>query len=56
VIKKDPALNQQDLMIHCREHLASHKVPRKIEFREDLPRSNVGKILRRVLREAENQS
>jgi long-chain acyl-CoA synthetase len=56
VIKKDPNLNQQDLMSHCRAHLASHKVPRKIEFREDLPRSNVGKVLRRALREAESQS
>jgi len=56
VIKKDPTLNQQDLMSHCRAYLASHKVPRKIEFREDLPRSNVGKVLRRALREAESQS
>lgn len=51
VIKKDPELTKQALMGHCRQHLASHKVPRKIEFREDLPRTPVGKILRRALRE-----
>lgn len=51
VIKKDERLDKRELMAHCRKVLASHKVPRQIEFRTDLPRSNVGKILRRSLRE-----
>lgn len=51
VTKKDPELTKQDLMAHCRHHLASHKVPRRIEFRDDLPKTNVGKILRRALRD-----
>jgi long-chain acyl-CoA synthetase len=51
VIKKDERLTKRELMEHCRKVLASHKVPRQIEFRTDLPRSNVGKILRRSLRD-----
>lgn len=51
VIPKDERLTKRELMAHCRKVLASHKVPRQIEFRTDLPRTNVGKILRRSLRE-----
>ena len=50
VVKKDPALTEADLLAFCREHLTGYKRPRQIEFRDSLPKSNVGKILRRELR------
>lgn len=52
VVPADPALTIQDVLVHCREHLVSYKCPRKVEFRQELPKTNVGKILRRALREA----
>ncbi|MDQ1310724.1 MAG: long-chain acyl-CoA synthetase, partial [Pseudomonadota bacterium] len=52
VVRKDPALTEADLMEYCREHLAGYKKPKTIEFRDDLPRSNIGKILRRALRDS----
>ncbi|TMH66199.1 MAG: long-chain-fatty-acid--CoA ligase [Betaproteobacteria bacterium] len=51
VVKKDPALTADAVLQHCREHLTAYKCPRDVEFRNDLPKSNVGKILRRELRE-----
>jgi long-chain acyl-CoA synthetase len=51
VVKRDPALTAAEITSHCREHLASYKIPRHFEFRTELPKSNVGKILRRELRE-----
>ncbi len=51
VVKKDPALTADMLMQFCRENLTGYKIPREIEFRADLPKSNVGKILRRELRD-----
>jgi long-chain acyl-CoA synthetase len=57
VIKRDPSLDQATLIAHCRKHLTAYKVPKLVEFRSELPKSNVGKILRRVLRdEALNQT
>jgi long-chain acyl-CoA synthetase len=50
VVKKDPALNEDDLRAHCRKHLTGYKQPKLIEFRDALPKSAVGKILRRELR------
>lgn len=50
VIRKDPSLDAETLIAHCRSQLTGYKVPRYIEFRDDLPRTNVGKILRRELR------
>jgi long-chain acyl-CoA synthetase len=50
VVKKDESLTQEELMKFCREHLTSYKVPKMIEFRKELPKSNVGKILRKDLR------
>ena len=49
VIRKDPNLDAETLIAHCRTQLTGYKVPRYVEFREDLPRTNVGKILRREL-------
>ena len=51
VVKKDEALTAEALIRHCREHLTGYKVPREVEFRTDLPKTNVGKILRRELRD-----
>ena len=51
VVKKDPLLTADDLMAHCRKHLTGYKVPKIIEFREEpLPKTTIGKILRRQLR------
>ncbi len=50
VVKKDPNLNEKDVIAHCREHLTGYKVPKLVEFRTELPKSNVGKILRKELR------
>ncbi|HSW34414.1 MAG TPA: long-chain fatty acid--CoA ligase, partial [Steroidobacteraceae bacterium] len=51
VVRKDPALTEADLVDYCRQHLTGYKKPKYIEFRDELPRSNIGKILRRALRE-----
>lgn len=51
VVKKDPALTEQDLEVFCRQELTGYKRPKYIEFRSELPKSNVGKILRRALRD-----
>jgi long-chain acyl-CoA synthetase len=50
IVKKDEGLTKEDLMKFCREQLTSYKVPKTIEFRTELPKSNVGKILRKDLR------
>lgn len=52
VVRKDPALTERALIDHCRTVLTGYKVPKHVEFRDDLPRTNVGKILRRALKEA----
>jgi long-chain acyl-CoA synthetase len=51
VVKRDPALTERDIMDYCKEHLTGYKKPKYIEFRTDLPKTNVGKILRRELRD-----
>ncbi|TIU57960.1 MAG: long-chain fatty acid--CoA ligase [Mesorhizobium sp.] len=51
VVKKDPALTVEALMAYCRENLTGYKRPRYIEFRTELPKTPVGKILRRALRD-----
>ncbi len=50
VVKSDSHLNEEDVMKYCRKELTGYKVPKYIEFRDDLPKTNVGKILRRELR------
>jgi long-chain acyl-CoA synthetase len=52
VVKKDPNLTEQDIRKFVSEHLTNYKRPKHIEFRADLPKTNVGKILRRALRDA----
>ncbi len=51
VVRKDPALSAQALIAHCRENLTGYKIPKLVEFRDELPKTNVGKILRRALRD-----
>ncbi|TMG75191.1 MAG: long-chain-fatty-acid--CoA ligase [Betaproteobacteria bacterium] len=51
VVKKDPALTEADIRRHCEANLTGYKRPRHIEFRKELPKTNVGKILRRALRD-----
>ena len=51
VVKKESSLTKNELLDYCRENLTAYKMPKEIEFRDSLPKSNVGKILRRELRE-----
>jgi long-chain acyl-CoA synthetase len=50
VVKNDPTLTEEEVMRYCRQNLTGYKMPKYIEFRDDLPKTNVGKILRRELR------
>src|SRR5947208_534583 len=52
VVKNDPILTEEEVMKYCRQNLTGYKVPKYIEFRDELPKTNVGKILRRELRAA----
>lgn len=53
IVKKDASLTVEEVLDHCRSNLTGYKMPRKVEFRNELPKTNVGKILRRELRDAE---
>lgn len=50
VVKSDPGLTEADVIAHCRKHLTAYKIPKEVEFKDELPKTNVGKILRRALR------
>ncbi|WP_369986109.1 AMP-binding protein [Thalassolituus sp.] len=52
-VRNDPALTEKDVIAYCRENLTAYKVPKVVEFRDELPKTNVGKILRRELRDEE---
>jgi long-chain acyl-CoA synthetase len=52
IVKKDPGLTADDVKAHCRVNLTGYKQPKFVEFRDSLPKTNVGKILRRELRES----
>lgn len=54
VVRKNQALSEKEVIEHCRIHLTGYKVPKKVEFTDELPKSNVGKILRRELRDKES--
>ena len=53
VVPKDKSLTQDELIAYCRENLTGYKVPKYVEFRKELPKTNVGKILRRALKDEE---
>jgi long-chain acyl-CoA synthetase len=53
VVRKDPTLTEAALITYCRQNLTGYKTPRQVEFRDTLPKTNIGKILRRELREQE---
>lgn len=53
IVKKDESLTEEEVIDYCKENMTAYKVPKRIEFRKELPKSNVGKILRRVLKEEE---
>jgi long-chain acyl-CoA synthetase len=50
IVRKDKSLTDSEILGHCREYLTGYKLPKFIEFRESLPKSNIGKVLRRELR------
>lgn len=51
IVKSDPSLTAEKVIEHCRTELTNYKVPKEVEFRDELPKTNVGKVLRRALRE-----
>jgi long-chain acyl-CoA synthetase len=51
IVKKDPALTAEQIFEFCKEQLTGYKRPKHVEFRSELPKTNVGKILRRALRD-----
>jgi long-chain acyl-CoA synthetase len=53
VVKRDPSLTVEELKAYCHENITNYKIPRYFEFRTELPKTNVGKILRRALKEEE---
>jgi long-chain acyl-CoA synthetase len=56
VVKRDQSLTEEELLKYCHENLTNYKVPKRMEFRNELPKTNVGKILRRALKEQEASS
>lgn len=53
VVKKDPSLTAEEVIAHCKQGLTAYKCPKYVEFKDELPKTNVGKILRRALKEAD---
>lgn len=53
IVKKDESLTEEEIISYCKENMTAYKVPKQVEFRKELPKSNVGKILRRILKEEE---
>jgi long-chain acyl-CoA synthetase len=53
VVRRNPSLTEEQIIQHCRKNLTGYKVPKIVEFRDELPQTNVGKILRRELRDEE---
>jgi long-chain acyl-CoA synthetase len=50
IVKKDQSLTEQEVIDFCKESLTNYKIPKHVAFRDELPKSNVGKILRRMLK------
>jgi long-chain acyl-CoA synthetase len=56
VVRKDPALTKEQVLAHCKQHLTGYKVPKVVEFWKELPKTNVGKVLRREVKNAPLQA
>ncbi len=56
IVPKDPSLTAEEVKAYCRQNLTAYKCPKAIEFRKELPKTNVGKILRRMLREPQTSN
>lgn len=54
IVARNSKLTSQNIRSHCKQHLTNYKIPKQVEFRQDLPKSNVGKILRKDLRNEED--
>ena len=52
IVRRDPSLTSEAVIVYCRRHLTNYKVPKLVEFRDELPKNPVGKVLRRRLRRA----
>jgi long-chain acyl-CoA synthetase len=52
IVRKDPALTKEAVLEHCRKHLTGYKLPKIVEFWKELPKTNVGKVLRREVKNA----
>ena len=50
-MRTDPNVTEEDVIEYCKKNLTNYKRPKSVEFRDDLPKTNVGKILRRALRD-----
>lgn len=55
IVRKNPHLTADEIIRHCREHLTAYKIPKSVEFFDELPKTNVGKILRRALKDKESE-
>lgn len=55
IVKKDPTLTEEEIKAYCKENLTAYKCPKHVEFKDELPKSNVGKILRRILKEEDQK-
>ncbi|MFG1490579.1 long-chain fatty acid--CoA ligase, partial [Oceanospirillum sp. HFRX-1_2] len=53
LVRRDENLTVKEVQEYCRSHLTGYKVPKQVEFRDELPKTNVGKVLRRTLRDEE---
>jgi acyl-CoA synthetase (AMP-forming)/AMP-acid ligase II len=53
VVKKDQSLSESEILDYCHQNMTKYKIPKHVEFRKELPKSNVGKIIRRILKEEE---
>ena len=51
IVKKDPGLTKDSVIVHCKTQLTGYKLPRHVEFRDALPKTPIGKVLRRELRD-----
>jgi len=56
VVRRDPSLDERSIIEHCRKSLTGYKIPKQVVFRDSLPKTNVGKILRRALRDEDATS